>query len=78
MAMTILHLHLPERIETGALQIGDDWPGLFIRGDRCLQLLSLLREVQTGSYDSFYLSQIKELADLIENNVVQPHPTRDD
>lgn len=34
MAMTILHLHLPERIETGALQIGDDWPGLFIRGDR--------------------------------------------
>lgn len=24
---------LPERIETGVIQFGDDWPGVFIRGD---------------------------------------------
>jgi hypothetical protein len=26
------------RVETGALQIDDDWPGLFIRGDGCMKL----------------------------------------
>ncbi len=32
--MTILQLPAqPERVETGAVQFGDDWPGVFIRGD---------------------------------------------
>lgn len=25
-----------ERVETGAIQFGDDWPGLFIRGDNAM------------------------------------------
>lgn len=25
-----------KRVETGPLQIGDDWPGVFIRGDNAL------------------------------------------
>lgn len=25
-----------ERVETGPLQFGDDWPGVFIRGDHAL------------------------------------------
>lgn len=25
-----------ERVETGPLQFGDDWPGIFIRGDNAL------------------------------------------
>ena len=25
-----------ERVETGSLQINDDWPGIFIRGDNAL------------------------------------------
>lgn len=32
---------LPEvenRVETGAVQFGDDWPGLFVRGDDCFAL----------------------------------------
>lgn len=24
------------RVETGAVQFGEDWPGLFIRGDNCM------------------------------------------
>lgn len=27
---------MTSRIETGKLQIGDDWPGVFIRGDSAL------------------------------------------
>ena len=27
-----------KRVETGALQIGDDWPGVFIRGDEALSM----------------------------------------
>jgi hypothetical protein len=30
------------RMETGAIQFGDDWPGLFIRGDNCLGIMSML------------------------------------
>lgn len=30
------------RVETGALQINDDWPGLFIRGDWCIDLYNRL------------------------------------
>lgn len=30
--------HTGERVETGPLQIGDDWPGFFIRGDNALAL----------------------------------------
>ena len=36
--MELRKLPLPARaprIETGATQIGDDWPGVFIRGDDC-------------------------------------------
>jgi hypothetical protein len=31
-----------DRIETGALQVNDDWTGLFIRGDDCVTLLDIL------------------------------------
>jgi len=30
--------HEGKRVETGAVQFGDDWPGLFVRGDDCIQL----------------------------------------
>jgi hypothetical protein len=30
------------RVETGPLQFGDDWPGLFIRGDEALGLADTL------------------------------------
>ena len=38
-----IDIDLPERIETGAVQFGDDWTGLFIRGDDCYTLRSILR-----------------------------------
>lgn len=38
---------LPEqknRVETGAIKFGDDWPGLFVRGDDSVSLLLLLEQ----------------------------------
>jgi hypothetical protein len=31
-----------ERVETGPLQFGDDWPGVFIRGDNALSDAQML------------------------------------
>lgn len=35
-----------DRVETGALQINDDWPGLFIRGDACMKIGVTLRYIK--------------------------------
>ena len=48
---------LEERIETGPLQINDDWPGTFIRGDNAsyyaLMLGELLSTRKEDDYESF-------------------------
>lgn len=31
-----------QRISTGVLQIGKDWPGIFIRGDEALAMASVI------------------------------------
>lgn len=37
------------RVETGPVQFGDDWPGLFIRGDNAAHDAMLLHAVITNS-----------------------------
>ncbi len=32
-----------KRVETGAIRFGDDWPGIFIRGDEALALANKLQ-----------------------------------
>jgi hypothetical protein len=49
------------RIETGAIQFGDDWPGLFIRGDEAIIILPALR----ASGDP----ELARLADIIDRDV---------
>lgn len=34
------------RVETGAVQFGDDWPGLFIRGDGAHVLMGVIRQLR--------------------------------
>ncbi|OWK36082.1 hypothetical protein [Fimbriiglobus ruber] len=43
--MAVQRVNTPEangcgttRLETGAVQFGDDWPGLFVRGDNAISL----------------------------------------
>jgi hypothetical protein len=64
-----------ERVETGAVQFGDDWPGVFIRGDnaffyiRCLD--ALLRLVPASAYDlshALAVSGVQGLRDILASS----------
>jgi hypothetical protein len=60
-----------ERIETGALQIDDDWTGLFVRGDDAFQLRDLLYKIYIGKQkiDNFDLGQLSRYIAIIELDV---------
>lgn len=45
-----------KRVETGAIRFGDDWPGLFVRGDDCMGLVASL-----SALDSWLKTLPKEL-----------------
>jgi len=60
-----------ERIETGALQINDDWTGLFIRGDYCIELLGVLKQVLDGEPLNVFEKKVLEMyTSEIEENVL--------
>jgi hypothetical protein len=43
--------HTGPRIETGPIQFGDDWPGVFIRGDNALYFAEQLRVILSRAND---------------------------
>jgi hypothetical protein len=71
-----------KRVETGAIQFGDDWPGLFLRGDAAMPLMlsikaafHLIGEQRPSTLAN--LSQLKRLERLIEDHVLcytEPQP----
>lgn len=52
---------LPERAETGPLQFGDDWPGVFIRGDNALAYAMALKAALAGDNSAITLSVLEGL-----------------
>lgn len=57
------------RQETGMMQVGDDWPGLFIRGDDCITLLEILVPIQ--SYGKALTPELVErLINIIEDDIL--------
>ena len=57
-----------KRVETGPIQFGDDWPGLFIRGDNALGFALALKDLnlpETTFAEVLHNSQIKELTNLL-------------
>ena len=59
---------LDARPETGPMQFGDDWPGVFVRGDDALGYASAVRravetlaEVDSSSVDVSRLAKLAEL-----------------
>ena len=64
-----------ERVETGSLQINDDWPGIFIRGDNALgyamhlemAIRALEESANNNEMDVFALHGLKGLADLLSS-----------
>lgn len=37
---------MSSRVETGPVQIGEDWPGVFIRGDQAMMIAMQCRKLQ--------------------------------
>lgn len=70
--------HLPAtetRVETGAVQFGDDWPGLFIRGDDCAAMAfsvqSIIRLIGNAGVDyALTIAPLRRLSTLIFNTVL--------
>ena len=58
-----------ERIETGPLQFGKDWPGIFIRGDHALYYAMKLEELLNGdeTLDPIDTITIQGLLDLLRS-----------
>lgn len=64
-----------ERVETGVLEINDDWPGIFIRGDNALayamyvsQAIAVLEKMEDKEQmDVFALYGLKGLASLLSS-----------
>ena len=59
------------RPETGAMSFGDDWPGVFIRGDNAfafaLALRSVLANAKSDRIDWLSLGVLQSLAELLES-----------
>lgn len=60
MELRKLPLEDGQRVETGPVQFGNDWPGVFIRGDECcaysfmmLQLGELKRVLESADIRNF-------------------------
>jgi len=76
---TDIELDEDDRIETGAVQFNDDWPGLFIRGDEALYLAGLIRGKFNRAVDrnSFTWMRLKYLANIIMEDVAINHDNPD-
>jgi len=54
------------RPETGPMQFGDDWPGVFIRGDNAMYMAMMLRAVLDGAkLDPISLAAVEQLHSLL-------------
>ena len=71
-------IKLEGRVETGALQINDDWPGLFVRGDDCAMLYTLLLDyLKVAGTDTCYMFLIPELLDgIFQTRIISPKIAR--
>lgn len=66
-----------KRVETGAVRFGDDWPGLFIRGDdamylaMCIDFTELLLDgVTMLPSQAVYFRRLVALRDKIRKDVL--------
>lgn len=55
------------RVESGSVQFGDDWPGVFIRGDNALYYALNLRSALPQITDPLTVLQLDGLARLLES-----------
>lgn len=67
--------HEGPRVETGPLQIGDDWPGIFIRGDNAMHYAMRLSIALDHGIDCDPLNKaiLASLARLLASCAVRQH-----
>lgn len=58
--MKVIEYDEKNRVETGVIQFGDDWPGLFIRGDNALGLSLAIEAVMYGKAGPFEQYEVEE------------------
>ncbi len=62
------------RVESGPTQFGDDWPGVFIRGDNAFQAIMtidcVLMGQPDGDFGDFYRKQLKGVRDLLASCIL--------
>lgn len=62
--------HQPTRVEGGPVQFGDDWPGLFLRGDACHAYALALKAERSQSADAFSRAGVDGLITALESTNV--------
>ncbi len=56
------------RLETGPVQCGDDWPGVFIRGDRALHFAAALHgALEASTFDPATRGALEGLAKTLQS-----------
>lgn len=68
-----------KRVETGVVQFGDDWPGVFIRGDHAFSWLQDLKAVlekaapteRSGAFYEYQYDSVASLAFLLADSNMQ-------
>lgn len=62
------------RPETGTMQFGDDWPGVFIRGDNAAHFaMALHTHLNRPGEDAFAEMTVRSLLDLLCSSRVRFH-----
>lgn len=57
-----------QRVETGAVQFGDDWPGTFIRGDNAAYYAMCLDALLHGQADVFQRVAVSSLLEDLKGS----------
>lgn len=66
------------RPETGIMKFGDDWPGIFIRGDNAAMYSHAIRSWMKNPDDVISGMYVKGLADLLVSCVRNSNPLMSD
>jgi hypothetical protein len=59
-----------DRIETGTIQFGEDWPGVFIRGDNAAYYAFCLETLLNGTAGPFEKSALLGLVENLKGSII--------
>jgi len=72
-------LPLPEdmtRMESGVVQFGDDWPGIFLRGDSAFGMASTINSLIEGDDTGLFIIMGESARDFLLSCTVDPSDSK--